>query len=194
MYSRLLIASSVALWSVAIIAGQSGPPAPSSKPAPAPVPQTKPAPPRAVAAANTAPAGLDQAAARKLVDQYCVTCHNARLKTGGPAARSELDLARFGEHSEMGENASCASCAPGMMPPTGARRPDAETMESLIRWMETELDRDAAHAPAGPRPAPPESHRVRERDSRPARARSRRDASSCPPTTRRAASTTSPAR
>ena len=37
----------------------------------------------------------------------------------------------------------------GLMPPTDARRPDAATMESLIRWMEGELDRSAkTHLPA----------------------------------------------
>ena len=35
------------------------------------------------------------------------------------------------------------------MPPTNARRPDAATMESLIRGMETTLDRAAvSHLPA----------------------------------------------
>ena len=50
----------------------------------------------------------------------------------------------------------------------------------------------AVHAAAGP--PPPEPHRIRERHPRPARPRHRSRRSSCRPTTRRAASTTSPAR
>src|SRR6266699_1877025 len=42
-----------------------------------------------------------------------------------------------------------------MMPPTGMRRPDPATLESLIRWMEHELDRGAVtHLP------PPGLHRL----------------------------------
>src|SRR6266852_4820608 len=42
-----------------------------------------------------------------------------------------------------------------MMPPTGMRRPDPATLESLIHWMEHDLDRDAVtHLP------PPGLHRL----------------------------------
>jgi Protein of unknown function (DUF1592)/Protein of unknown function (DUF1588)/Protein of unknown function (DUF1587)/Protein of unknown function (DUF1585)/Protein of unknown function (DUF1595) len=108
-----------------------------------------------VVAPNTSPAGLDQAAARKLVDQYCVTCHNARMKTGGLVLEQvQLDLAHFGEQGELGERI-VRKLRAGQMPPTDMRRPDPETMESLIRWMENELDTKAAtHLP------PPGLHRL----------------------------------
>src|SRR6185369_14008866 len=43
----------------------------------------------------------------------------------------------------------------GMMPPTKAPRPDAATRKNLIRWMESELDRNAQ-----PNLAPPGLHRM----------------------------------
>jgi len=84
-----------------------------------------------------------------LVDQYCVTCHNARLKTGGLVLEKEqLDFARLDDHAELAEKV-IRKLRAGLMPPTDARRPDAETMGSLIRWMESELDRGAkTHLPA----------------------------------------------
>ena len=71
------------------------------------------------------------------------------MKTGGLVLdQTQLDLARFGEHSELGERI-VRKLRAAQMPPTDARRPDAETMESLIRWMETELDAKAVtHLPA----------------------------------------------
>ncbi|MGH2399712.1 MAG: hypothetical protein ACRDF6_07685, partial [bacterium] len=83
---------------------------------------------------------------RALIDKFCVTCHNARLKTGG-LLLDELDLARLGQHAEIGETV-VRKLRAGLMPPTGMPRPDATTMESLIRWMESELDRSSVtHLP-----------------------------------------------
>ena len=84
-----------------------------------------------------------------MVDQYCVTCHNARLKTGGLVLEKEqLDFARLVDHAELAEKV-VRKVRAGLMPPTDARRPDAETISSLIRWMEGELDRGAkTHLPA----------------------------------------------
>jgi len=124
---------------VAIIAGQSGPAAPPSKPIQTPATTAAAAPQPRAAAAPTSP-GVDQATARKLVDQYCVTCHNARMKTGGLVLeQAQLDLAHFGDNGELGERI-IRKLRAGQMPPTDMRRPDPETMESLIRWMENEID------------------------------------------------------
>src|SRR5712691_7932895 len=88
--------------------------------------------------ARTAP---DVATQRAVVDKYCVGCHNAKLKTAN-LLLDQLDLAHLGDHAEIGEKI-IRKLRAGMMPPTGARRPDAATLESLIRWMETDLDRSA---------------------------------------------------
>jgi hypothetical protein len=100
-------------------------------------------------AAATPPSALDQGAVRKLLDQYCVTCHNARMKTGGLVLeRSQLDLATFGDHGELGERI-VRKLRAVQMPPIDMRRPDPATMESMIRWMENALDAKAVtHLPA----------------------------------------------
>ena len=99
------------------------------------------------------PIAADAATERALVDRYCVVCHNARLKTAG-LLLDELDLAHLGAHADIGERV-VRKLRAGMMPPTGMRRPDPATLESLIRWMEHELDRSAvAHLP------PPGLHRL----------------------------------
>src|SRR5207247_8344799 len=80
----------------------------------------------------------DAAPQRALVNQYCVTCHNARLKTAN-LLLDELDLAHLGDHAEIGEKI-VRKLRAGMMPPTGMRRPDPAALGSLISWMENELD------------------------------------------------------
>jgi hypothetical protein len=88
-----------------------------------------------------------------VLDQYCVTCHNARVKTAN-LLLDQLDLARLGDHAEIGELV-VRKLRAGMMPPTGMKRPDPATLESLIRWLEGELDRAAVpHLP------PPGLHRL----------------------------------
>jgi len=81
------------------------------------------------------------ASERALLDQYCVTCHNQRLKTAG-LMLDQLDIAQMHEHAEVWEKV-VRKLRAGMMPPSGMRRPDAPVMESMITFMEKELDRDA---------------------------------------------------
>ena len=85
--------------------------------------------------------------ARKVMDQYCVTCHNEKAKAG-ELLLDRLDLANLDEHTEIAEKV-VRKLRAGLMPPTGMPRPDAAAMESFIRWMEDELDRNAVtHLPA----------------------------------------------
>jgi hypothetical protein len=114
--------------SAVLVSGQSAPQAPAAKPgASAPV--------------------QDAAGSRALVDKYCVTCHNSRTKTAD-LLLDQLDLAHLGDHPEIGEKVVRKMRA-GLMPPSDMPRPDAATMESLIAWMEKELDRGAeTHLPA----------------------------------------------
>src|SRR5579864_1538719 len=85
--------------------------------------------------------GPDAAAERAVVDQYCVGCHNARAKTAN-LLLDQLDMAHLGDHAEIGEK-MVRKLRAGMMPPSGARQPDAATRETLITWLESELDRSA---------------------------------------------------
>ena len=111
--------------------------------------------PRDAAAPTATVSGnaADATAQRGIVNQYCVPCHNARLKTAG-LLLDQLDLEQLGSHPDIGEKV-VRKLRAGLMPPTGNRRPDPATMESLIRGMEATLDRAAApHLP------PPGLHRL----------------------------------
>src|SRR6266850_5186279 len=149
--TRLLVGGCVAVMSVVLVSGQARQTAQPPKPAANPVARPQ-ATPQAPAVKAKAPAP-DSATQRALVDQYCVTCHNARLKTGN-LLLDQLDLAHLADHAEVGEKV-IRKLRAGMMPPTGMRRPDPATLQSLIRWMENELDRSAVtHLP------PPGLHRL----------------------------------
>src|SRR5262245_10783256 len=78
--TRLLIAGCLTLMSAGLVSGQAGQATrpPSSTSTPVTRQQTT-----ASAPASTAkPAASDSSAQRALINQYCVTCHNERLKTG----------------------------------------------------------------------------------------------------------------
>jgi mono/diheme cytochrome c family protein len=147
---KLLLAGGVAILSVAIVSGQAGQ-APSSPPArPRAAQPSNPAPVPASARPQTstpAAAAATTDAHRALLKQYCVTCHNARLKTAN-LVLEDLDLSNLSAHAETAEKV-VRKVRAGIMPPTGMRRPDATTMESFLSWMETELDRhQEIHLPA----------------------------------------------
>src|SRR5581483_657038 len=87
--------------------------------------------------------------------QYCVSCHNARLKTGG-FVLDAASLDRIGEHRGDWEKV-LRKLRLGVMPPLGAPRPDATAYEHLIASLESELDANAA---AHPYPGRPVLHRL----------------------------------
>jgi uncharacterized protein DUF1592/uncharacterized protein DUF1588/uncharacterized protein DUF1587/uncharacterized protein DUF1585/uncharacterized protein DUF1595/cytochrome c len=87
-----------------------------------------------------------------VVKQYCVTCHNERLKTAD-LSLEKLDVARVADAGEVWEKV-IRKLRRGAMPPEGARRPDKATSDGLIGWLETELDRTAASHPNPGRPLP----------------------------------------
>ena len=78
----------------------------------------------------------------------CITCHNARLKTGGLAI-DELDIVNLSRNAEAWEKV-VRRLRVGAMPPRGARRPDAATSDALIAWLEGELDRAGTNHPGRP--------------------------------------------
>ncbi len=92
---------------------------------------------------------------RAVLDQYCVTCHNQKLKTAG-LMLDKLDLAHVGEHAEPWEKV-VRKLRAGMMPPAGLPRPGATTYEALTVALENELDRAAQANPHLPVPG---VHRV----------------------------------
>jgi len=82
------------------------------------------------------------ASERALLDRYCVTCHNQRLQTGG-LSLDKLDLAAMHDHAEVWEKV-VRKLRAGMMPPSGMPRPAAPVLDSMISFLEKELDHDAA--------------------------------------------------
>jgi mono/diheme cytochrome c family protein len=98
--------------------------------------------PALVTSSSRQPATIPVPAQRQLLDQYCVTCHNSRSKTGGVALEG-IDLANAGQHADVLERAVRRVRA-GLMPPATARRPDAATLVSLAEGLEASLDRAAA--------------------------------------------------
>jgi mono/diheme cytochrome c family protein len=95
--------------------------------------------PSLVAAATTA------APARALIDTYCVACHNQRVKTAG-IAFDTADLSDVSKDADLWEKA-LRKLRGGMMPPPGARRPDAASVDTFATALERELDGAAARNP-----------------------------------------------
>ena len=96
------------------------------------------------AAAATAP--------RAVLNRYCTSCHNAKLKTGGLALDTE-NVDHVGENIAVWEHAVRKLRARAMPPAAPGRpRPDEPTYDALISYLETSLDRVAAEKPNPGRP------------------------------------------
>jgi cytochrome c5 len=116
----------------------------ASRPLGAAVPRQSPA----VTAATPSPQ-------RALLDRYCVTCHNDRLKTAGLTLES-IDVERVGEGARVWEKV-VRKLRAGAMPPVGRSRPDPESAEALVSWLETKLDEAAF---VNPDPGSVPAHRL----------------------------------
>jgi mono/diheme cytochrome c family protein len=97
-------------------------------------------------------AGAQDAQYAAVVKQYCVTCHNNRVKTAG-LTLDGLDLANVAASGDVWEKV-VRKLRRGAMPPEGARRPDQPTYDGLTTWLETALDHAAASHPNPGRPLP----------------------------------------
>src|SRR5437762_3816212 len=84
-------------------------------------------------------------APRAVLDQYCVTCHSARLKTAGLDLES-LNLTTPGANAETWEKI-IAKLRAGSMPPPGRPRPDAATYRHVAGSLEDAIDRAWAASP-----------------------------------------------
>jgi mono/diheme cytochrome c family protein len=79
------------------------------------------------------------------LNQYCVTCHNSRLKTAGLQLDS-LRASRLADHADEWEKV-VTKLRTGEMPPAGRPRPDPATYRVLTAAIERELDEAAASNP-----------------------------------------------
>ena len=84
---------------------------------------------------------------RAVLNRYCISCHNQKLKTGG-LALDAMDVDKLGEHVIEWEK-TVRKLRVRAMPPVapGRPRPDDATYESLVSYLETALDRVAVEKP-----------------------------------------------
>jgi mono/diheme cytochrome c family protein len=104
-------------------------------------------------------ATLTAASEQQLLDRHCLGCHNEKARAAGldsarKLALDSLDLTRVSRDAATWELVARKLRA-GMMPPAGMPRPDPATYESMVTWLETELDRGAR-----PYTPPPGLHRL----------------------------------
>ncbi len=80
--------------------------------------------------------------ARELVNKYCVSCHNEKLKTAGLALdRTDADNPSNSQETWEKVIVKLRSRA---MPPPKLPRPDNATYDKVAAWLESEIDRAAA--------------------------------------------------
>ncbi len=92
---------------------------------------------------------------RAVLDRYCVTCHNSRLRSGG-LALDEVDVTQVATHADTLEKV-VRKLRAGQMPPPRRPRPDPAVTEAFVASLETALDRSAA---ADPNPGRVSVHRM----------------------------------
>jgi len=105
----------------------------------------------AASAAASASAGSPSA----VLTQYCVTCHNERAKVGGLALDSK-DVEHVAADAATWEKV-VRKIRTGMMPPSGARRPERRVLDGFASALETRLDQAA---PVGESLQAPALHRL----------------------------------
>jgi len=77
-------------------------------------------------------------AATQTVKQYCTGCHSERGRAGG-LSLADFDVQQATARPEVAEKI-IRKLRVGMMPPSGARRPDDGTLEELRRALEARMD------------------------------------------------------
>jgi len=102
-------------------------------------------------AQNSTPGSQPQA----LLNQYCISCHNQTAKVGG-LSLDTLDVASVGKNPQVWEKV-VRKIRSGLMPPSGARRPDRVVLDAFAGELETRLDRAVV---AAPNPGAPGLHRL----------------------------------
>jgi hypothetical protein len=90
-------------------------------------------------------ATLSPASERALLDKYCVTCHNEKLKTAG-LMLDKTDVEQIGDGAEVWEKV-VRKIHGGTMPPLGMPRPDQATLDGFASSLEVSLDRAAISRP-----------------------------------------------
>jgi Protein of unknown function (DUF1592)/Protein of unknown function (DUF1588)/Protein of unknown function (DUF1585)/Protein of unknown function (DUF1587)/Protein of unknown function (DUF1595)/Planctomycete cytochrome C len=89
--------------------------------------------------------GIARSQQPTLINQYCVTCHSERLKTGN-LVLERLDPSRAEDNSEIWEKV-IRKLRAGLMPPAGAPRPDRATLDRFAANLEIRIDTASAPHP-----------------------------------------------
>ncbi|HEX5111022.1 MAG TPA: c-type cytochrome domain-containing protein, partial [Vicinamibacterales bacterium] len=90
-------------------------------------------------AARAVPRPATPQDAKSTIDRYCATCHNQRLRAGNLDFAS-LDVTTAGRDPQTWEKV-IRKVRTGMMPPSGAPRPERATLDGFAASIETMIDR-----------------------------------------------------
>jgi hypothetical protein len=91
---------------------------------------------------------VSQSSPRAVLDQYCVTCHNQKVRTAG-LALDTLDATQPSANADAWERV-IGKLRAQSMPPPGRPRPDARTYRTVAATLERDIDRAwAAHPVPG---------------------------------------------
>jgi mono/diheme cytochrome c family protein len=74
-----------------------------------------------------------------LIKQYCVGCHNDKVKTGGVTFQG-ITADSVAQNPELFEKA-VRKLRGRVMPPPGARQPEGKAVDALVAWLENSLDK-----------------------------------------------------
>ena len=96
-------------------------------------------------AASHAPTGMPIDAQNKLVAQNCASCHSEKMKAG-ELVLAGFDAAKVSDRPDVTEK-MIRKLKAGMMPPPGARRPDAATIKTFVETLEAKMDAAALLSP-----------------------------------------------
>ncbi len=105
-------------------------------------------------ASQQGPSGPNSSAGsaeRVLLNRYCVTCHNERLKTAG-LMLDKMNVEKVSEGAAVWEKV-VRKLRASAMPPAGMPRPDKAAYDSFAGYLEAALDSAAATKPNPGRPA-----------------------------------------
>src|SRR5262245_37157589 len=82
---------------------------------------------------------------RTLINQYCAGCHNNNVKSGG-CSWTDVDLTHLEKSPDRVEKV-IRKVRSGMMPPSGAKRPDAPALKAFAASLERSMDQAAVQQP-----------------------------------------------
>ena len=105
--------------------------------------------------AATQPSGQEAATQQALVKQYCVGCHNNKLKTASLSLEG-LDLSKVSADADTWEKV-LRKVSANQMPPGGLPHPTESAGKAFTAYLQTQLD---GAATASPNPGHPTIHRL----------------------------------